>query len=470
MRLSGKEKFSYGLGAVGKDMVYMLSASYVLYYYQDVLGVNAVIMGIILMVARIFDAFNDPIMGVIVAKTRTKWGKFRPWLLIGTISNAVVLYLMFAVPVGLDGNGLVAYAAIAYILWGTTYTMMDIPFWSMIPAFTEGGQEREGLSTLGRSCAGVGSAIVTIITMMCVTALGKIGHEGVAAKEIERYGFKWFALIVAVLFIVFIVICCMNIKEKSNVDVETPSIGQMMKALLHNDQAVVIVVTIVLINSSLYITSNLLIYFFKYDLAGENWNVNYTLFNAFGGGIQILSMMVFYPLIRKFMSTINVFYTSLVMAISGYAVLLVMMCFGASSVYALMVPGFFIFVAFGMLTVLTTVFLANSVDYGEYKNQRRDESVIFSMQTFVVQLASGVSAMIASVCLAICNINDNTADVVAAMSEERNLLGLRMTMTILPIIGLFVAIVVFAKKFILTDDKLTEISCALEERRNDTGR
>ena len=196
MRLSGKEKFSYGLGAVGKDMVYMLSASYVLYYYQDILGVNAVIMGIILMAARIFDAFNDPIMGVIVAKTRTKWGKFRPWLLIGTILNAIVLYLMFAVPIGLDGKGLVAYAAVAYIVWGVTYTMMDIPFWSMIPAFTEGGQEREGLSTLARSCAGVGSAIVTIITMMCVTALGKIGHEGASAKEIERYGFQWFALII----------------------------------------------------------------------------------------------------------------------------------------------------------------------------------------------------------------------------------------------------------------------------------
>lgn len=164
MGLSGKEKFSYGLGAVGKDMVYMLSASYILYYYQDILGVNAVAMGIILLVARVFDAFNDPFMGVIVAKTRTRWGKFRPWLMIGTVTNAVVLYLMFSAPPALDGNGLVAYAAVTYILWGVTYTMMDIPFWSMIPAFTHSGKEREGLSTLGRSCAGVGSAIITVIT------------------------------------------------------------------------------------------------------------------------------------------------------------------------------------------------------------------------------------------------------------------------------------------------------------------
>ena len=91
MNLTFKEKAAYGLGAVGKDMVYMLSASYVLYYFQDILGVSAIAMGVILLVARIFDAFNDPIMGIIVAKTKTIWGKFRPWLLIGTITNAVIL-------------------------------------------------------------------------------------------------------------------------------------------------------------------------------------------------------------------------------------------------------------------------------------------------------------------------------------------------------------------------------------------
>ena len=117
MNLTAKEKLAYGLGAVGKDMVYMLSASYILYYYQDVLGVSAVAMGIILLIARVFDAFNDPIMGVLVAKTKTRWGKFRPWLFIGTLLNAVVLYFMFAAPPSLDGGGLVAYAAFTYILW-----------------------------------------------------------------------------------------------------------------------------------------------------------------------------------------------------------------------------------------------------------------------------------------------------------------------------------------------------------------
>ena len=97
-KLKGKEKFAYGIGAVGKDMVYMLSASYVLYYYQDIMGVSAVAMGWSCLSPEFFDAFNDPIMGIIVAKTKTRWGKFRPWLFIGTLTNAIVLYLMFAAP------------------------------------------------------------------------------------------------------------------------------------------------------------------------------------------------------------------------------------------------------------------------------------------------------------------------------------------------------------------------------------
>lgn len=455
MSLSTKEKISYGLGAVGKDMVYMLSASYILYYYQDILGVSAIAMGMILLVARVFDAFNDPIMGVIVAKTKTRFGKFRPWLFIGTLLNAVVLYFMFAAPPSLDGSGLVAYAAITYIVWGVTYTMMDIPYWSMIPAFTKGGREREGLSTLARSCAGVGSAIVTILTMQCVFLLGK-GNE--------RVGFQWFALIIAVLFVIFILITCLNIKEKSTVDVDSPSVGQMFKALLQNDQAMAIVVTIVLVNCSIYITSNLVIYFFKYDFGGTDWQNSYTLFNTFGGAVQILSMMIMFPLMRKFFSAIKTFYISLIMAMVGYVSLLIIACSSMASIVLLLLPGFCIFAANGMLTVLVTVFLANTVDYGEWKNNRRDESVIFSMQTFVVKLASGVAALVASICLAVCNLSDNTEVVVVDLSNS-SVLGLRMTMTIIPMAGLLIALLYFRKKYILTEEKVEEIAAQISSKK-----
>lgn len=464
-KLGGREKFAYGIGAVGKDMVYMLSASYVLYYYQDIMGVSAVAMGMILFIARIFDAFNDPIMGIVVAKTRTKWGKFRPWLFVGTVTNAIVLYLMFAAPPALTGSGLVAYAAVTYILWGVTYTMMDIPYWSMIPAFTKSGKERENLSALARSCAGVGSALITIITVLSVSALGNLAG-GKTASEAERLGYRYFALLIAVLFMVFITITCLNIKEKSSVDMQTATVREMFGALFRNDQAMTMVVAIVMINTALYITSNLVIYFFKYDFSPEVWQSNYTLFNTFGGAFQILAMMVLFPLLRKFMNTLKLFYVSFSMAFAGYLVLLAITFSGSSNVYLLLIPAFLIMSAIGMLNVIITVFLANTVDYGEWKNYRRDESVIFSMQTFVVKLASGIAALLASVVIAAFHIRKDETDEVLHAIASSDRMGLRMCMTLIPIAALLIGLAVFKHHYILNEEKTQEIARELEKRKS----
>ena len=211
MELTLKQKAAYGIGAVGKDMVYALSASYAMYFYQDVLGLSATFVGLILMIARIFDAANDPFMGILVAKTNSRWGRFRPWLFSGTILNAVVLYALFAAP-DLSQAGLMVYFTIVYILWGVTYTMMDIPYWSMIPAVTKTSAERENLSVVGRTCAGVGSALIAMFTMLLVGALG---------GDSERTGFRWVALIVAVIFVVSEVLCCIFFKEKSQTKMQT---------------------------------------------------------------------------------------------------------------------------------------------------------------------------------------------------------------------------------------------------------
>lgn len=182
----------------------------------------------------------------------------------------------------------------AYILWGITYTMMDIPYWSMIPAFTKSGKERENLTTLARSAACVGSALVMVFTVKAVQALGNM-FGAQTAKDTEIVGFRWFAIIVAFLFVVFTLLTCINIKEKSTSEMKTVSVGHMFKALLQNDQALTVVIAIVLINCAIYITSNLVIYFFKYDFGGTNWFDSYTIFNMFGGAMQVFSMMLFYP-------------------------------------------------------------------------------------------------------------------------------------------------------------------------------
>ena len=457
MKEFGKKQFAaYGLGAVGKDMVYALSASYIMYYYQDILGLSATFVGFILMIARVFDAANDPFMGVVVAKTNSRWGKFRPWLFTGTILNAFVLYALFAAP-AVSGKALMIYFAVMYILWGVTYTMMDIPFWSMIPAVTSTMKDRENLSVVGRTCAGVGYALINVFTVMAVSKLG---------GGIERTGFRLFALIIAILFVIFILFTCFTIREQKVENMQTTSVKEMFKALFNNDQAIVTVVTIVLINSALYITSNLLIYFFKYDIGGTTWKDAYTLFTSVGGISQILGMMVVYPILRSKLSNTIIFKLSLCLAIFGYAFLLALCLLGYSSVLTmLMVPGVMIFVANGILTVLTTVFLANTVDYGEVKTGHREESVIFSMQTFVVKAASGLAVFITGVSLDLIGLTskDGLGEGIPTFSSP--LLGLRLLMTILPMIGLVLALVLFTRKFILTDEKAEQIRKQLEEKK-----
>ena len=457
MKEFGKKQFAaYGLGAVGKDMVYALSASYIMYYYQDILGLSATFVGFILMIARVFDAANDPFMGVVVAKTNSRWGKFRPWIFTGTILNAFVLYALFAAP-AVSGKALMIYFAVMYILWGMTYTMMDIPFWSMIPAVTSTTKDRENLSVVGRTSAGVGYALINVFTVMAVSKLG---------GGIERTGFRLFALIIAILFVIFILFTCFTIREQKEENMQTTSVKEMFKALFNNDQAIITVVTIVLINSALYITSNLLIYFFKYDIGGTTWKDAYTLFTSVGGISQILGMMVVYPILRSKLSNTIIFKLGLCLAIFGYAFLLALCLLGYSSVLTmLMVPGIMIFVSNGILTVLTTVFLANTVDYGEVKTGHREESVIFSMQTFVVKAASGLAVFITGVSLDLIGLTSKDGLGEGMPTFSSPLLGLRLLMTILPMIGLVLALVLFTRKFILTDEKAEQIRKQLEEKK-----
>jgi melibiose permease len=151
--------------------------------------------------------------------------------------------------------------------------MMDIPYWSMIPAVTRTPKDRENLSMVGRTCAGVGSALIAMFTMLLVGALG---------GDSERAGFRWVALIVAVIFAVTELVCCISMKETTPSEMKTATVKEMFSALFRNDQAMVVVGSIVLINSALYLTSNFIIYFFKYDLGGAGWKATYTLFSTAG--------------------------------------------------------------------------------------------------------------------------------------------------------------------------------------------
>ena len=158
-------------------------------------------------------------------------------------------------------------------------------------------------------------------------------------------------------------------------------------------------------------------------------------------------------------------YTKVVVeAVTGYILIIIISATGTSSVGWLFIPAAFIMSAVGVLNVIITVFLANTVDYGEFKNSRRDESVIFSMQTFVVKLASGIAGFISSMVLFVFHISSNKEAVVTEPIATSSRMGLRLSMTIIPIVVLVIGFIVFKKRYILTDRKLAEISKELEKK------
>lgn len=446
MKLTLKEKVSYGIGAVGKDMVYSIVSGYLMYYYDTVLGISATFIGVLFMIARSLDALNDPFMGIIVEKTNTRFGKFRPWLAIGTVLSAISLYFMFSVPRGMTGVPLLVYASAAYILWGTTYTLMDIPYWSMIPAISQSGKDRENISVIARSCAGIGFAIPSALTMTLVPILG---------RGDKRSGFQVFAAIIAVFFILSTIVNVINVKEKSKVKLETPTIRQMFRQLFQNDQAVIVVITIVLFNASLYLTSTLAVYFFEFDIR----NVELVgLFSTIGGATQILSMTLL-PVLRKKYKRMTIFVSAIVMTMIGYAFLFALGTLNISNILLLGIAAIIIYFGFGLATVLTTVFLADTVDYGQWKHGQRSESVVFSMQTFVVQLASAISVLIAGVGLDLVGLDSE-----ATVQTNTALVGLRILMIIIPMIGLAISVLFFRRKYRLSDERMEQIISEISER------
>ena len=207
-KLTFREKYSYGIGALGKDLAYAIVSTYLMVYFTDAVGLNPAFVGTLFLVARLWDAVNDPAMGMIVDNTRSKFGKFRPWIFIGTVLNAVVIVFLFRKP-DLEGLPLYAYFSIMYILWGMTYTIMDIPYWSMIPALTSSKEEREQVAVIPRIFASTAWLIMGTFGLSIVKKLG----NGNVVK-----GYSSFAVVIAVTFIISAIITCLNVKER----VETP--------------------------------------------------------------------------------------------------------------------------------------------------------------------------------------------------------------------------------------------------------
>ncbi|HSN65407.1 MAG TPA: MFS transporter, partial [Fusibacter sp.] len=173
-----RNRYAFGLGTIGRDMLYTLESMYLIYYLTDVLDLPTSTLWwitAVLFVARIFDAFNDPIMGVIVDNTHGKYGKFKPWIAIGALGTGIVTILMFT-DFGLTGSTYVMLFAIIYVLWDISFTANDIGYWSMLPSLSLDQKEREKIGAFARICANIGLFFVVVgivpITNALAEALG----------------------------------------------------------------------------------------------------------------------------------------------------------------------------------------------------------------------------------------------------------------------------------------------------------
>ena len=444
LKLSTREKYCYGIGALGKDLVYALVATYLMVYLTDGLGVSPLFVGGLFFVARLWDAINDPLMGFIVDNTKTRFGKFRPWLLIGTLLNAVVLVLLFFNP-GLDGVALYAYIAVTYILWGMTYTVMDIPYWAFIPAMSQDEKERNELSVIPRVFASIGTFTVASVGLLFVNNV---------MGDYET-GFFYLAVMIAIIFIMTILVTVSQVKEQPTTKQNNDSFKfrEIFEMLYKNDQLVVLFITIVLYSIGMYLTTGFGIYYFKYDLGDENL---FSTFTIVAGVSQVLAMLLFPTFAQRF-SRRSVFILSCVLPIIGFFCLYVVgTLFGANLAY-LSVAGVVLFLGFGFSQVLATTMLADAVDYGEYKLGHRSESIVFSMQPLMVKFSSALQGLITGVGLTIIGYQENVAQ------SAQTLTGMRVMMFVIPSVLVILSLVMYLKFYRLNGAFYEEVMSAVKK-------
>jgi len=454
MRLSLTEKASYGVGALGKDMACGIVNTFLMFYFTDVVGLAPAFLGVLFMVARIWDAVNDPMAGWLIDNTRSRIGKFRPWILVGTLSNAVVLIVLFSNP-AIRGAGQYVFYSVVYILWGMTYTLEDISYWSMIPALADDEGERNTISVIPRVFAAVGNIAVGSLGLALVSAFGEAAPEALPTRAQQSRGFFWLAVLIGAVFVVTNVITALFVKEKVVVaGGKKFRFRDIFTTISRNDQLVVIVAAMTLYTLAINLTASLGLYWFKYDVGDEGMYGTFYL----TAGAQVLAMLVF-PLFAKTLSRRRVFILSTLLPIFGYVALYVVGKTLGNDIAMMAVAGVVLFFGFGFSLVLTSVMLADAVDYGEWKLGVRSESIVFSMQTFMVKFAMAIAGLVTGLGLAAFGFVAN------ARQSASSLTGIRVLMFGVPIALLLASLGIYLKGYRLNGEYFQRVKDELAARR-----
>jgi melibiose permease len=473
-------KMIYSMSGIGRDMMYALYANFLLVFLTDAVGVSdfqLVAIGTIIALARVWDAVNDPMMGVIVDNTKSKYGKFKPWILIGAISSAIIFFLLFQ-DLGLSGTAFLVVFGILYVLSGMTFTMNDISYWSMYPSFSSDPKEREQIGSLARIFASLG--------MFLVIALVPIIYSNYGGGR--KAAFSLIALVICIIFVISQVILFVFLKQPKNklaeVKQQNTKLKDMIKIIGKNDQLMVIIVAIFLFNVGYFITTALGIYFFNYDF-NKFGGFEFTLFSAILA-ISQLTALISFPILMKKMSRKKLFTLSVGLILVGYVIFMSVGYVLPMNMLFIGIAGLLLFSGQGFIQVLVLVMLADTIEYGHWKLGTRNESIVFAINPFVTKLATAVQTIVVAITLAASGLNRNVIEPLTELSEnsptplsteaarafisanvtDSMLLGLRTSMIVLPLLMIVLSYLIYRWKYRIDSKFFSEITADLANRMN----
>lgn len=475
-----RNRLTFGLGTIGRDMVYSMISMFLIFYLTDILDVpNRVLWWIngIMLACRVFDALNDPVMGVIVDNTRSRWGKFKPWIAFGAFSSGVITVLLFT-DFGFQNTQYIIAFGIFYLFWGVTFTTNDISYWSMLPSLSTDQKEREKIGAIARICANVGLFVVVAGIEPITQAIGK------AVGGMKQAYFIFAIAVVAIMWIGQL-ITLFGVKEKKFKEQPATTLKGMVTAIFKNDQLLFTAIAMVLFTIGYNITTSFGLYFFKYAYGDAGM---FSIFAAILGVSQIVALAVF-PLFSKRYNRKVLYTGATIFVVAGY----VLFFFAPMSMGFIGPAGILIFLGQAFIQLLMLMFLADTVEYGQWKLHKRNESVTFALQPFINKMGGAVSGWVVGATAIISGINgaekivDNANKVgidaaiasaaenakitvmegpngIQAILTANGMLVLKISMLILPLLLILTGYLVYRSKYKIDAETYKQIVNELKER------
>ena len=457
-----RNRFCFGLGTVGRDALYSLVSMYLLVHLTDVVRFSdggLAVIGTMLTLFGIFDAIIDPFVGAVVDNTKTRWGKFKPWIFVGMIGTAILTVLMFH-NFEMTETGHIALLAATYLLFSIFFSLNDIAYWSLMPAISKDQKVREGVGAFARICANVGMFAMVLIYLSVPDLFSGLGLN-------ERDSYFVFAIIVAIIMMVFQSITLIGVKEDRTqlAQVERTTLKDLWRALIKNDQLLVTAISMALFMIGYCTTTAFGTYYFKYAVGDEGL---YMVFAAVLAVAQLSALSLF-PLFRKKFTRKQLYTGSMIAVTVSYIIFFL----SFEWLPLIVIAGLGLFFAQAFIQLLMLLFLADAVEYGEWKLGKRNEAASFAVQPFINQFGGAMSKGVVSFTLIISGLNmianeiglypDREAEIVAGIPDS-SIWIMKISMMILPLICILVGFILYQKKFKIDEKLYAEIVSDLEKK------